>query len=538
MTQLSDVTKDFNDGLSKVTTFVPQFITNFQKADTKLRGQEDGLINGYDVPFAGMGAMTFATATENNIQLAGRVEQKLQEFVTASDNTNKSIHSANDQYEGQIDNFMPPMALSGMNGDPLDYYHYSWREATNQLRDGTLAYYVMIAGLFDFGLQSLLDDLKGAKDSFWGAITYQSNQNMNGYQQTYDHLENQLPADQRHQPADPHKQVYDQQVQDEQSKLSEAKVELDQIYNNQVDAFTNWYNALAKAVENYKQTLTWTSATADVTVSDLLLDLQNSQSPIVIYKTPGGGVVVLVKTMNNGKSAQQNALLVQQAIAQYDALNNLDNPKVTILGYQGGGDIVQQLAHDNNSFQIENAIIVGDQINTQREGGVNYTVYAAPGDNSAGTGGASLDPSNPSNQAAYGVDAGEIVLGAATGGPAGAGVAFGEVVVGTVAPAWAGSGGIDVSGAANGGLYFQPPSNAGPVGQMPGTDNLYATPIEPGMASSSWGWSWNFPYVRVNHVNYLQSTFLSTQGIPDPNGNGNTILAGVEPLSPPTYYNP
>ena len=460
-----------------------------------------------------MGAMTFANATDNNIQLASRVEQKLQEFVTASDNTNKDIHSANDQYEGQIDNFIPPMAQAGMNGDPLDYYHYGWREATNQLRDDTLAYYVMIAGLFDFGLQSLLDYLKGARDSFWSAVTYQYNQNLDGYQQTYDQVESRLPADQRNQPGDPHKQLHDQQVQDEKNRLSEAKIELDQIYNNQVDAFTNWYNALAKSVENYKNTLEWTSATADVTVSDLLLDLQNSSSPIVIYKTPSGGVIVLVKTMNNGKSAQQNALLVQQAIAQFDALNNLTNPKVTILGYQGGGDVVQQLAHDNSPFQIENVIVVGDQITMNREGGVNYTVYAAPGDNSAGTGGASLNPADPSNQAAYGVDAGEIILGAATGGPVGAGVAFGEVVAGTIAPAWAGAGGIDVSGAGNGGIYTAPPSTYGPVGQMPGTDNLYGVPVEPGMANSNWGWSWNFPYVRVNHVNYMQSSFLDRKSV-------------------------
>lgn len=536
MTQLSDITKDFNDGLAKITTFVPKVVTTFQNADTKLRGQEDNLINGYDVPFAGMGAMAFANATENNIQLASRVEQKLQEFVTASDNTNKEIHSANDQYESQIDNFMPPMAMVGSTGDPLEYYGYGWKQSTDMLRDGTLAYYVMIAGLFDFGLQSLLDYLKGARDSLWSAVTYQYNQNLDQYQQTYNQLESRLPADQRNQPGDPHKQLHDQQVLDEKNRLSEAKIELDQIYNNQVDAFTNWYNALAKSVENYKQTIEWTSATADVTVSDFLIDLQNSKSPIVIYKTPSGGLVVLVKGMNG--DSKQNALLVQQAIAQYDALNNLNNPKVTILGYQGGGDIVQQLAHDNNPFQITNVMIVGDQVKLQREAGINYMVYAAPGDNSAGTGGASLDPSNPSNQAAYGVDAGEVVLGAATGGPWGAGVAFGEVVAGTVIPAWAGSGGIDVSGAANGGLYFQPPENGVTVGNTPPINDLTAVPIEPGMASSNWGWSWNFPYVRVNHVNYMQSSFLSTQGIPDPNGDGKLILSGVEPLSPPTYYNP
>lgn len=532
MTQLSDITKDFTDALSKITSYVPGFVSNFQKADSKLRGQEDNLINGYDVPFAGMGSMMFAHATDNNIQLAGRVEQKLQEFVTASDNTNKQIQSANDHYNGQIDNTMPPLAMAGVDGDPLEHYNYGWKQVNSILKEGVLAYYIDIAGVLELGLPFLLNNLKSTRDGVKSDITYQAQQKIDGYNQQLNKLKKQDPYNYEGQAP------YKQEIDDEEGKKSEALYEVDQIYNVQSDSFTGWYNELNTLLDNYKLSLLWTSATADVTVSDLLLDLQNAPSPIVIYQTSNGGIVVLVNTMNDGLSAQQNALLVQQAIAQYSSLNNLNNPKVTILGYKGGTDVVQNLAHDNNPFQIENVVLVGGQVTMQREGGINYTVYASPGDNDAGTGGASLDPSNPANQASYGVDAGEIVLGAATGGPAGAGVAFGEVVAGTVIPAWAGSNSSDVSGAANGGMYFQPPTTAGPVGQMPGTDNLYEVPVEPGMASSNWGLSWNYPYVRVHHVNYLQSSYLGTQGIPDPNGNGNTILAGVNPLSPPTYYYP
>lgn len=533
MTQLSDITKDFTDGLSTITTFVPKVVTNFQTADKKLQGQEDNLINGYDVPFAGLGAMAFANATDNNIQLFSRVEQKLQEFVLASDNTSKSIGSSNDHYDGQINDYTPPIAMAGMDGDPLTHYSpYSCKLVNSMLRDSTLDYYIGIAGVFDFGLSFLLNNLKDTRDGIKSDIASQAQQTVDGYTDQLNKVKKQDPNNYLGQ------DTWQRQINDEEGKKSEALFEVDQLYNNQVDAFTGWYNTLSGLVDNYKQSLLWTTATADVTVSDLLLDLKNSPAPIVIYRTQDGGLIVLVNTMNDGKTPQQNAALVQQAIEQYDALNNITNPKVTILGYQGGSDIVQYLAHDNNSFQLTNVVLVGGQVITQRQAGINYTVYASPGDNAAGTGGASLNPSNPANATSYAVDIGEIALGAASGGW-GAGIAFGEVVAGTVLPEWAGSNNnSDVSGAANGGLYFEPPTGNVPVGQSQGSDNLYEVPIEPGMASSSWGWSWNWPLVRVNHVNYMQSSYLGTQGIPDPNGNGNTILAGIDPLSPPTYYNP
>ena len=535
MTQLSDVTKDFNDGLAKIATFIPNFVSSFQKADSKLRGQKEDLTEGYEVPFAGMGADTFSNAVENNIQVTGQIEQKLQEFSMASDHTNKQIQSANDQYEGQIDNFIPPAASMG-SGEGLSYYHYDWSQVNGILRDSTLSYYAMIAGLFDFGLSFLLNNLKDARDSVWNDIVYQSNQNIDGYKQTLNQLNSRLSKDEQQSPANPYQQNYQKQVQEEHMRLSDAKIELDQIYNNEVDAFTHWYNALDNLVHNYQLSTGWDTASGDVTVGDLLQDLAHAPAPIVIYKTADGGIVVLVNTMNDGLSPEQNAALVQKAIEQYEEANGLTNPKVTLLGYKGGADIVQHLAHDNNPFQITQVVLVGGQITMPREGGINYTLYAAPGDNDSGTGGASLDPTNPANQAALGVDGGEIILGGITGGPWGAGIAAGEVVVGTVAPDWAGANSGDVSGAANGGLYFQ--SNPGPAGQMPGTDNLYAVPNEPGLSSDAWGLSWNFPFVRVKHMDYTQSTFLDTQGIPDPNGDGRKLLQGFEPLSPPTYYNP
>ncbi|HEY7415546.1 MAG TPA: hypothetical protein VH593_10165 [Ktedonobacteraceae bacterium] len=524
MTQLSDVTKNFTDGLSRITGFVPNVISNFQNADHRLNGQEDGLINGYDVPFAGMGAMAFTNATDNNIQLSGRVQQKLQEFVTASDNTNKQTGSINDYYEGQLNN--KPL-IAGIGEDPLAHYNYGWKQVTDLLRDGVLAYYIDIGGVFDFGLPFLIGNLQDMRDAVKNDIKFKAQQNKDGITQQYNqfvkqHADNFLAHDQ-----------YTQQIDQEEGKEGDAMAEVDQIYSNQDDAFSGWYSELDGLLSNYRQSLVWTTATGEVTIGDLLLDLKNAPAPITIYRTKDGNLVVLVNDMNNGKNAQQNAALVQQAIAQYDALNNISNPKVTILGYKGGSDIVQNLAHDsNNPFQIGNVILVGGKAILPPAANINYTLYAAPGDHEGGTDGSST---SASTKATLAVDAGEIALGAVTGGWGGAGIAFGEVVVGTEAPVWAsGSSSKDVSRAENGGLYNQIPAGS------QGDNNLRAVPIEPGMVSNGWGWTGNpFDY-RIHHIDYLHSSFLDTESATDPklNPGPGSGLTGVEPLSAPTYYAP
>lgn len=126
MTTFDDLTRSFNDGLSKVTSYVPLVISNFQSADRQFRGRKNQLVESYDVKFAGMGAMMFAQAVENNIEIASRMEQKLSDFVTASNHTNQEIHSANQQYGDQINNFVYFDNIEG-----LIYYGYSLDDVTN-----------------------------------------------------------------------------------------------------------------------------------------------------------------------------------------------------------------------------------------------------------------------------------------------------------------------------------------------------------------------------------------------------------------------
>ena len=289
-----------------------------------------------------------------------------------------------------------------------------------------------------------------------------------------------------------------------QEKEVAALGEVDQIYNNHHDAFSGWYNEMAGLISDYKQTMTWTTATGTVTVGDLLQDMKNAPAPITIYRTSDGSLVVLVNDMSNGKNAQQNAVLVQQAIAQYDTLNNIKNPKVTILGYKGGADTVENLANlQNNPFNLTNAYLVGPQATANPGPGVNYVTFI------------NGSSSDTSEKAALAVDAGEITLGAATMPEApviGGGIALGEILGGSAISAATTPKSGDISGNV-------------PFGTVTGTGFPINVPAETGSSGD-----------------YTQSSFLDVQGVTAPTQNPGSnnyyknLIHGVEPLSAPTYY--
>lgn len=526
MTTFFDLTRSFDEGLSKITSFVPNVVSNFQNGDNTFRGRKNDLYDAYEVNFQGLGALAFANAVENNIEVASRLEQKLSEFVTASDHTSKQMHTWNQQYNDDISNFVPDFGEE--NG--LAYYGLDWQDVKNQMRDGTLSSYIDFGFVIELGKGYLLGNLDQAKQGIASVIQYNHSQNMDNYQNTYNLLLGRNPSAKYD-----YQQNLQQQQMQENSYFYEANRELTQIYNNQHDAFSGWFDAMQSLLGTYDNQIAWAGATGEVSVGDILQDLLHAPngSPLVIYQTPDGNLVVAVNTMNDGKTTQQNALLVQQAIAEYESANGLTNVKVTVVGYQGGGDVVQQLAVDQNPFQITNVVLIGDKVTQTPNPLANYTDYVAPGDNNAGTGSASIVPSGSADVANDLVDGGEIVLGAATGGPAGALVATGEVIVSTVVPmAFSGSH-SNVNGA-DPNSYFQN-QVALPPNETHGYDQLVAIPSEPVETGTKYGLTTHWPFYKSSKIDYSQSTYLNMRGLPDP-GTGKT-LQGVGPLSPPTYYN-
>lgn len=531
MTTFDDLTRTFTDGLSKITTYVPKVIGNFQKGDNQFRTRKDDLVDSYSVDFQGLGALAFANAVENNIEIGSRLEQKLNEFVMASNHAATDIHNANNTYGDQINNFIPGVGVQG-----LEYYGYTYDEVDTQLRDGTLAVYIDLGGVLDFNLQFMLTQLDDAKTGFWSIIQYKYSQNIDQYQQLFDRQTKGIDKKTGIAQINNFKQYQQTSVTNENSYLNQARIELDAIYKNQEDAFTNWYNIMVQTVSTYDNEIAWAGATGQVSVGDLLQDLVNAPngSPVVIYRSSDGGLVVAVNSINNGKSPAENALLVQKAIAEYDELNGITNPKVTILGYQGGSDIVQNLANDKNPFQLANVVLIGGKITQTPAVGVNYVDYLAPGDSNAGTGNPSIVPHSSTDVANDLVDGGEIVLGGATGGVPGVLIATGEVITSTVVPMAVNNGNSSVYGADPNNQFTQVPSSLAP-NQTIGGRTLLALPDEPGEARSVWKLSTSYPFVKGRDINYTQSAYLNMVGLPDPQ-TGKT-LAGFEPISPPTYYN-
>ncbi|MDQ2713813.1 MAG: hypothetical protein M3Z08_02790 [Chloroflexota bacterium] len=336
--------------------------------------------------------------------------------------------------------------------------------------------------------------------------------------------------------AQTYKQQHDSQVVTENNYLQEAKYELEQIYNNIHDAITSWYPAIVGQIVIYKDEIAWAAATGEVTVGELLQDLIHAPngSPVVIYQTHNGGLVVAVNTFNDGLSDQQNAALLKQAIANYEQTHGIKDPQVTILGYQGGNNIVQTMMTQSNlPFHVQNVVLVGAQITQVPAVGTNYIDFVAPGDANAGDRQGSIIPQSPADWAGLAIDAGEIVVGGVTGGGWGALGAAGEVVVSWAAPV-ALTKDNNVNFANPDGYYNTIP----PIGpdQVIGQRTLAAVPEEPGEATFGWKRSLQWPFFYGKTIRYDQSTFLNAMGLPDPNQQGGQTLAGNEPISTPTYY--
>jgi hypothetical protein len=121
---------------------------------------------------------------------------------------------------------------------------------------------------------------------------------------------------------------------------------------------------------------------------------------------------------------------VNQAIQSYINANGLQGTngqplQITLMGYQSGGQVAQNLLSQdgsNGEYHVENLVLVGCQFTMSNPpANTNYDLYVSPGDQGAGDNSASLLPTNQYQWANLGENAVfNVGLGAATGGPAGA----------------------------------------------------------------------------------------------------------------------
>lgn len=556
MPTFDDVTNTFLTGLDKLTSYLPAMASHLQDEDKKFRQHKDDLL---DVPltFSGLGASAFGQAVERNIARSSQFQFKMNSLVLASSHLKAQIVSSNNTYD--TDMAIPPGFYE--YDEALNHYGYTELSVLTKMRDYVLAGLDM-ALLIDAGPSQCYGWLDVERDMIIADMQSQHDKNT---QQAHSLYQTQLKNE--GQPDDPYlKQNMNDSISREDSYLSEAKfIVSGKLYQQIHDAITGWFSEVTPALESYNEETGMATAINAVTVGEMVWELNNApgHAPLIIYQLPGGGLMVLVG--NNSVNAQQ----VNQAIQNYISANGLQGTngqplQITLMGYQSGGQVAQNLLSQydsNGEYHVENLVLVGSEFTMKNPpANTNYDLYVSPGDKNAGDNSASILPTNEYQWGNLGANAVvNIGLGAATGGPAGAGwglvttVAGQGINVGTnIAQDNANTTNIgfaDPNGyfGQSGQLVIHNYTNNATTnsGTIPYYSMDHTVPFEPGGEYSK-----NLGGLLGRTPHYDQSAYLDGAPIANPVATynydlpnsqgqvhvGSVMLQGPQPLSPPTYY--
>src|ERR1700753_29688 len=137
MPTFDDVTSSFITGLDKITAYIPEMISSFQKGDTTFR-QHKQVLSGEactNISFSGLGAQPFGTAVERNITRSGQYMFKMDAFNQATGHLKAQLVSSNHKYDAEMT--MPPGY--GTIDDALNRFGYTELSVLKKMRDYVLA---------------------------------------------------------------------------------------------------------------------------------------------------------------------------------------------------------------------------------------------------------------------------------------------------------------------------------------------------------------------------------------------------------------
>jgi hypothetical protein len=245
MTDFDDVTRNFTDGLSHITQYIPQLIDELQGkdyGDTAFRNYKNNLLMGSDrqkVSFAGKGANAFGTCVENNITHAQPFQDNWNTLVENSSNLLTQFHYNNDIANTVLNN--PPVPVDVPVGSRVAVarpYHntstaatYTTEEVWTEMRE---------AAMKGSDMNTVMDTQKGK--------TYFLRQLDNARQDILADIQTQHTS-RMNQFKDPN----EPDVKAEPENYKDAQTDVNGLHDQLSGAITNWFDAMMPMLSDYQQ---------------------------------------------------------------------------------------------------------------------------------------------------------------------------------------------------------------------------------------------------------------------------------------------
>lgn len=388
MTSFKDVIRPLTEQLEILRAKTASAASRYQADTTQFQTYVTSNIAGVsgNISFLGKGADACTAAVGRNVSRAQHVITKLQDFQLACDQTNKELEEmstpfdnessyhlgAHDLY-GSIDfenadrymTFIPQYFRDAQGYSPYDTTDLNtiiiWR-----IREDTLP------GL-SFQLNDLLTPGKGQgimEDNIGYAVSCIQSDFQKYQSQRHSELQSYLAAkDISHEQY----QYYDPVV-DSTYELAMHYVNV--IADKMKNGYTEWVTEFQALVGQFQIDVIAASEINQPGVGDLIADVTapGMTGKVYLWQTTNGLVVVV----KGGTTSAE----VEGAIQQYLKAHGLDktNTAITLLGYQNGGSVAQQMVLDegDKNYHVTNLVLVGSQLQDNLPAHLNSFVYNAP----------------------------------------------------------------------------------------------------------------------------------------------------------------
>lgn len=381
MAKLRNLVEQYLDGLDQLSKLVGQGISDYTTSNTTFGNTADKLHQNSQqwnigIAFQGLGANAFFNAVKANQARAGVLIAKLTDFQVACTNTSKAVDGA-----------------TATCDDLSNYWLHSWADPYAE------DFLLYNAGHYEFVESNILEHLI---DTFVKNTTLdrllnpanapadiQSGLELGAYELVQIARIRMFQKQQDICNDPQYKEIVSTNPTDIENVQAYKQVTLDynatcelinELKGRVFNGISTWVVDMQTFTESCLQDYYAASALNMPTLGDMLtlLNTTYKNQSVVIWQTPNGGLLVMVNGSNVSSSQ------VEADIQQYMLEHKLSNAPITLLGYQGGTQVAQQVVEDlyndpnKYHFTIPNVVMVGGDIpdrSKDQYAATNYLVY-------------------------------------------------------------------------------------------------------------------------------------------------------------------
>lgn len=382
MATLHNLVDQYLDGLNQLAKLAGGAVSDYTTSNTTFGNTADKLNQdsqqwNISVPFQGLGADAFNKAVKANQARAEILIAKLGDFQVACENTSKAVETATDEAD-----------------DLSNYYLFGWQDQAAEefllYNHGSYEFVekLILEKLIDSVVTSTTLDRMLTPANAPSDITNGLESGAYALKETARYW--MFEKEQRFLDSPVGKQALEnggtQGVENmpDYKQITEDYNEtcslIDELKGRVFDGISSWALNMQTYTENCLEDMYAASALNMPTLGDMitLLNTTYKNQSVVIWQTPNGGLLVIV----NGSNA--NSAQVEADVQQYMLEHHLKNAPITLVGYQGGTDVAQQVVEDlynhpnEYQFTIPNVVMVGGDIpdrSQDKYAATNYMVY-------------------------------------------------------------------------------------------------------------------------------------------------------------------